>query len=101
MKYQRARIIKNGPILKVGMLVWVRAERPRDLPLQDIYTGHFTGFGLRYQTNIKGLHPNSLGVAFKPERAELLARGPEDFAEDIPMIAFEEFLESQKTPGSL
>jgi hypothetical protein len=90
-KWQRARIThveRPQDLPAVGQLVWV-AGRPE--PCNDPYCiwCKVNGPGFVYRES-------NVGCNFSADFLELLARDESDFAEDVPFISWQEFIEAAK-----
>jgi len=70
-----------------GKEVWVKAEPPISYMGHVIYTDRLEE-DKGYETNI---YSGSAKVFACHDKIEFLARGPEDFAENIPTISLEEW----------
>ena len=91
-KWQRARILHTDSSPEViGCEIWVKMGPP---VMQDANGAHggWSPPELRYDAAILPNDSFSIGVCVCAEDIELLARDENDFAEDVPLIPWEQFL---------
>lgn len=91
--WQRARALEWAQAGE-SLIVWVRLAPPAfGLTGLTDASGRPTGryeVCAHYETNIVG--PLSITFVLAANKAELLARGPDDFAEDVPLVKWEDWL---------
>ena len=93
-KWQRARILsaEKNYVRAVGREIWVKIGKPFETNGTDAATQmpcKKTGPG--FEVNIDG--PGGRLGFIAATRLELLARDENDFADDVPLIPWETFLE--------
>ena len=92
--WQKARILKQDHHPEVtGFTVWVKAHAPEMVATRCSESRLSLGVNLRACTNIR--RDNGVGrignVRIAPELIELLP----EFAEDVPLISWDEFLRGE------
>jgi hypothetical protein len=90
--WQRAKIIsrKSLDLGSHGRTTWVEMGPPElRTKVRGIYSGKLSG-GDCYRTN-RYLADTLRIVWVKADAVELLARGPEDFADEVERISFEQW----------
>lgn len=95
MRYQKARFLNRAGLLSFlpGREIWVEIKAPFIIEGRSVDT--------RQEFWINGylthLISNNFQVGIPKESVELLARGSEDFADDVPTIEWEEWARSEVT----
>jgi len=94
-KWQRARIIKDnssrmGSPTVVGREVWMLTERPHQI-VGVAVEDHMT-YRIQNAVHSQIIDSDGRPVAMGSDYIELLARGPEDFADEVPLVKWEDWL---------
>lgn len=90
-KWQRARllIVHGDPGIQ-GLEIWVRAEAPKVEAVFSLHIGEMRPAEPRYRTNFRV--PSDYCYDTVPAvGVELLARSPDDFANDVPLVDYEDW----------
>lgn len=96
MKYQRARLIETDMTgeVRAGYELWVVVGKPTMQAARIVGMGIIDAPELRYETGLRS--PAGRRSVIPARVVELLARGPEDFADDVPLQSFEDWLAEQR-----
>lgn len=91
-KWQRARIITAPAVPEtIGHEIWLKLGPPTLIDADSIHDGGYLEPELRYDAAISS--PSApLGCVLSAIDVELLARDENDFAEDVRLVPWEEFL---------
>lgn len=90
-KWQRARIVNSDNLKNpmLGRIVWVEAKPPKVESCETWRHSSYSGTYPVYTTNV--VSDNGVRCVLAADGAELLS-GPYDFADDVPLIPWEEFI---------
>jgi hypothetical protein len=89
-KWQHARVLKSIDLPEaIGRKIWIKIEPPAERGGRDVMTLEICEVTPTHLTN---LHSSGLRIIISTEQIELLARDENDFAEDVPLIPWEQFL---------
>lgn len=87
--WQKAKIIIDPDHKYEGKEIWVKSEVPQ------IWLGQYRDEPLEWEKSYEinlFLYPHSpKSMLVQADQVELLARGPEDFAQDVPFMTLEEW----------
>lgn len=90
-KWQRAMVrLRNRPSSNLyGKEIWVEVGEPKRIII--ITAAGETGFIIGNSTNLGSWEEGEVRMCLGYKEMEWLARGPEDFADDVPIIPYSEW----------
>ena len=90
-RWQKARILQPGKLPELmGREIWVK-DKPEIRVARNMDTGVVLPPAPRYRTNILSRNPGRR-IVLRHGRVELIANSEGDFADDVPMVKWSEFI---------
>lgn len=102
-KWQRARFVNPYDESYRGREVWIKIGSKGRRFSRSLVNGR-SDVQERYETHVQSVNSIELLTVVRVDSVELLARDESDFAEDVPLVRFEDWLNDKEpriSQGSL